>query len=50
MFRAESPANGAQTAAASPPAGVLAAVLHAGSTLDVSVKLDGTVSVSVGRW
>lgn len=50
LFRAESPANGVQTAAASPPAGVLAAVLHAGSTLDVSVKLDGTVSVPVGRW
>lgn len=50
LFRAESPGNGAQTAAVSPPAGEIAAVLHAGSTLDVSVKLDGTVCVPVGRW
>lgn len=48
LFRAESPASGTQTVA--PPAGVLVAVLHAGTTLDVSVKLDETVSVPVGRW
>lgn len=48
LFRAESSASGSQPV--SPPAGVVVAVLHAGGTLDVSVKLSGTVSVPVGRW
>lgn len=49
LFRAESEASSGPQAAA-PPAPVQAAVLRAGSTLDIGVKLDGSVSVPVGRW
>lgn len=49
LFRAEAP-GGVSGQTTQPPAKVQAAVLHAGSTLDVTIKLNEAVAVPVGRW